>query len=271
MYALKYPLLCFALSLTAVKAWPSQSFKSVPFAPPVFNITKSGQPLAPGFLFITTTGPPYPASIIITDDGELVWSSETGAFFDLNVQTLDSKPVLTYWNGTGSPDPDLAGHGYGAVQILDSTYTELYNICPDLDLVTPGNTTIACQADLHEAYVTDRGSLLVTAYNITQTDLTSVGGPSDGYIFDSLFFEIDIKTRKILFSWSAIKSVPVSDSQAALAGAGTFADPYDFFHINSIQSLSDGYLINGRNVWTSYKLNREGDIEWRFEVRIPIP
>jgi hypothetical protein len=90
---------------------------------PVLNVTKSGKPLAPGYLFLTTTSAPYPASIIITDKGQLVWASQAGDFSNPNVQTLDSKPVLTYWNGTGSPNPQEAGHGVGHVHILDSSYT----------------------------------------------------------------------------------------------------------------------------------------------------
>jgi hypothetical protein len=39
---------------------------------------------------------------------------------------------------------------------------------------------------------------LITAYNTTGADLTSIGGPDKGYVWDSLIFEIDIKTQKIL-------------------------------------------------------------------------
>lgn len=272
MCASKHLLFFFAIFITSAIAWPSQSFKSVPFAPPVFNITKSGAPLAPGLLFITTTALPYPASYIMTDDGDLVWSSTTGDYFNLNVQSFDSKPVLTYWNGTGSPNLALNGHGYGQVQIFDSTYTELYNLCLSLDLVIPTNTTVECQADLHESYVTDRGSILVTAYNITQADLTSINGPADGWIYDCLVFEIDIKTQEILFSWSAFRAgIPISDSKLPLGSAGDFADPFDFFHINSIQNVGDSYLINSRHMWTSYMIDSKGEIEWQFEVGIYFP
>jgi hypothetical protein len=269
MFLLKSLVLFFALCMTAIKAWPSQSYKSVPFVIPTFNVTKSGKPLAPGYLFLTTTDAPYPASIIITDEGELVWASTSGDFTNLNVQTLDSKPVLTYWNGTGSPDPQEAGHGFGRVHFLDSSYTAQYTICPDLDLSADGATKAECQADLHESYVTERGSLLVTAYNVTQADLTSINGPADGWIYDCLVFEIDIKTQKILFSWSAIKSgIPITDSKQPLGTSGTQTSPFDFFHINSIQSVGSNYLVNSRHTFTTYLLDSKGDIEWRFEVSI---
>jgi Arylsulfotransferase (ASST) len=272
MFVLKTLVLSFALCMTAVKAWDTQSYKSVPFVTPVFNITKSGEPLAPGYLFLTTTDVPYPAAVIITDEGELVWSSQTGNYANLNVQTLDSKSVLTYWNGSGSPNPELTGHGYGKVQILDSTYTVQHSLCPDLGLVTDGTTNIECQADLHESYVTDRGSLLVTGYNITQADLTSVNGSSQGWVYDSLFFEIDIKTKEVLFSWSALESgIPLSASKQPLGSTGTRSSPYDFFHINAVQSVGNGYLVNSRHTWTTFKLDLKGEVEWRFEVSTPNP
>ena len=256
--------------MSAVEAWPSQSYKSAPFITPVLNVTKSGRPLAPGYLFLTTTSAPYPASIIITDEGELVWASQSGDYTNLNVQALDSNPVLTYWNGTGSPNPQIAGHGFGSVYILDSTYTIQHTICPDLDLAADGPTRAECQADIHESYITDRGSLLVTAYNATETDLTSVNGPAQGWIYDCLVFEIDIRTKEVIFSWSALKSgIPISDSKQPLGTSGTQSSPYDFFHINSIQSVGSNYLVNSRHIWTTYLLNSKGEIEWRFEVSDP--
>jgi hypothetical protein len=268
MLVSKQNLLSLALCVAIVNAWATQSFKSVSSITPVFNVTKSGDPLASGYLFLATILP-YPAAVIITDDGKLVWASPVGGYTNLNVQTLNDRPVLTYWNGSGSPNPLLLGHGYGRVQILDSTYTIQHNICPDLDLVVDGVTKVDCQADVHESYVTERGSLLVTGYNLTQADLTSVNGSADGWIYDSLFFEIDIKSKEILFQWSALESgIPISDTKQPLGSSGTKSAPFDFFHINSIQSVGSGYLINSTHMWTTFMLDSKGKVEWRFEVRI---
>lgn len=121
-------------------------FKTESFAPPVFNITKSGTPLAPGLIFLTpaeVNGSQY--GVIITDEGELVWSTQDQVLADLAPQTFDDEPVLVYWDGSGSPLN--GGTGYGQVGILDSTYTQLYKICPNFGLV---GATSDCQADLHE-------------------------------------------------------------------------------------------------------------------------
>ena len=81
---------------------------------------------------------------------------------------------------------------------------------------------------------------------------------------------MDIKINKTLFSWSALEvGIPITDSRALFNGSvwdGSYAKTYEWFHINSVQSVGHGYLVNGRQVWTSYKLDSTGDIEWRIQV-----
>lgn len=134
--------------------------------------------------------------------------------------------------------------------------------------ILPGTTRYECQADIRESYVTERGSLLVIAYNVTQVNLTSVGGHADGWIYDGLVFEIDIKTQNSLFSWSAAAHVPINMTKLPLDDAGSAAVPFDFFHINSIQPVGDGYLVNSRHLWTMFLLDSKGQIRWQFEVSI---
>lgn len=251
--------------------WPSQSFKTIPnITPPVFNISKSGAPLAAGnILFTPFSGNPTVvdnAALIMTDTGELVWTSPNGQYANLFVQKLDLKPVLHYW--TGGHDGTM---GYGYVSILDESYTEIYRVCPQAVAVTNMSLTFPCFGDSHESFITERGSIIITMYNITTADLTSVAnGPKDGWVYDCIFFDIDIKTNKTLFQWSALEAgIPFADSKAPLGsqfGDGTRNNPYDYFHINSVQAVGDGYFVNGRHMWTSYKLNSTGSIEWQIQV-----
>ncbi|KAI9657995.1 MAG: hypothetical protein M1821_002654 [Bathelium mastoideum] len=201
----------------------------------------------------------------MTDSGDLVWNSAPGSYSNLKVQYLDSEPVLTFWNGS-----TIGEKGYGWVSVLDTTYTEAYRVCPQAYALTPGNTTFACYGDIHESTITDRGTMLMTIYNITQADLTSVNGPKDGWIYDGVFYEVDIKTNKTLFRWSAYEAgLPFTEAKGPLAkaqyGSGTLEDPYDYFHINSVQRVGSHYFVNSRNYWTSYLLNSEGEIEWQIK------
>ena len=251
--------------------WPYQKFKSSPFTPPQFKITTNGQPLAPGVLFITPSEqtPIVAASdvapLIMTDAGQLVFNGPIVNATNFRHAVYKGENILTYWSGISTAGANI-GHGYGNVTFLDTSYNEILTVCPKLGLVTPDGTEYPCEADLHESYTTDRDTIIVSAYNATQTDLTSVGGPKDGWIFDCLFFEIEPETGKILFQWSAIEHVPVTESQQPLAGTGVNRTvPWDYFHINSIVNIDDEYLVNSRHTWTMFLLTSKGDIIWRLQ------
>jgi hypothetical protein len=257
----------------AVAPWPQQTFKTLPdVTPPVFEISKSGEPLAKGdILFTPLSGPGIIqiAALIMTDTGELVWNhlpDPNASFTNLFVQELDSNPVLHYWTGAA----DIGNMGYGHVSILDETYTEIYRVCPEAAAVTVSGTTFPCYADIHESFITERGSILITMYNLTTADLSLVNGTEGDWVFGCLFFDVDIKTNKTLFRWSALEAgISITSSKAPPSvqfGNGNRSTPYDWFHINSVQSVGDGYLVNGRHMWTSYKLNSTGDIEWEIQV-----
>ena len=254
---------------TSTETWPYQVFKSSPFQPPSLDITRNGQPLAPGLLIFSPWQIPgddaakESAPLIMTDDGQLVWNGENNITFNLRVATYQNASILTFWTGLINPDP-FFGFGYGNVTFLDTSYNKILTVCPQLGLVTPDGVKHQCEADLHESFVTDRGTLLVTAYNITQADLSSIGGPTNGWIGNSLFYELDPKDGKILFQWSAIDHVPINETKNPLAGRGlNQSAPFDYFHINSVVNIgTDGYLIGSRHFWTTYLLNATGDIEW---------
>ncbi|KAJ7138277.1 ASST-domain-containing protein [Mycena epipterygia] len=99
-------------------------------------------------------------------------------------------------------------------------------------------------------------------------DLTSVGGPADGFYANSIIQEIDIATGNVLFNWTSIDHIAFDESSnnISLTGEGTSAtNPWDAVHINSIDKDSDGnYLISSRNCQTIYKIDKNGTIIWRL-------
>lgn len=270
-------LLALAPAHAVAEYWPYQTFVTEPtFHPPILDIQKSGEPLAEGLIFFTPAdgntsnlnAKEVATGMIITDEGELVWNGpvikpETNLF----VQELDGQSVLTHWSGVGSN----VGHGYGKVTIVDEKYNTLYEVCPELDFTTPKGLKFPCYADLHESFITEEGTILVTAVNTTQIDLSSVGGPVDGWVFDDWFYEIDIKTNETLFRWSALEAgVSLGLSKVDLAsdnaGNGTAqTNPWDWFHMNAIQRIGDKYLVNSRHCWTTFLIDRDGNIEWQLD------
>ena len=259
----------------ASEIWPSQSYITENFTAPNMSITRSGD-TAPGYLFITPAGngTSSQAPVIITDSNELIWlgPSDGWTYNGFRIQDVKNEPYLTYWRGNSTA---TFGHGYGSIHVINSSYDEVYNICPQgLDLVTPNHTVYPCHLDQHEQFMTDRGSVIATAYNVTPIDLSSIGGPKDGWIFDSLFYEVDLATQKVLFRWRSLDhlpKIPLSESKyPRVLDNVTYGDseilPWDYFHINSVQALSDGYLVNSRHLYSTYKVSNNGSIDWHLSV-----
>ena len=252
--------------------WPYQVYESSPFNPPELKITTSGQSLAPGLLFMTpgdgtsVEATKDTAPLIMTDTGQLVWNGPTTSANNFRVASYQDNPVLTYWSDSSASGANV-GHGYGNVTFLDTTYHEILNVCPKFGLSTPDDAIYPCEADFHESFVTDRNTLLVTAYNVTNTDLSSIGGPSSGWVFDCLFFELDPRNGSILFRWSALEHVPVNETKLDIAGRGGFnqSNPFDWFHINSVVNIGDHFLVNSRHLWATYLITAEGEIAWTLQ------
>lgn len=251
--------------------WPYQVFRSATFNPPQLQVTANGEHLAPGLLFFAPTdftpvnATQDQAPLIMTDTGQLVWNGPNLDATNFRVTSYEGKVILTFWSGLSTAGANV-GHGYGNVTFLDSSYTEILTVCPKLGLVTPDNKNYPCEIDFHESYVTDRDTILVTAYNVTATDLSPIGGPENGWVFDCLFFEINPKDGSILFRWSALDHIPVSVSKLPLRNAGkNQSQPFDYFHINSVVNIGHNYLVNSRHAWTTYLVSATGDIVWTIQ------
>lgn len=251
--------------------WPWQIFQSAPYNPPELEISSNGAPLGDGLLLFTPGNfrPDVPyakqsSAVIMTDAGQLVWNGPTGGT-NLRTAAYKGSPILTYWTGATTAGGN-AGHGYGNVTLLNNKYEKIITVCPKLGLVVPkGDPVHPCEADLHEAFITDRDTLVISAYNATPADLSTVGGPKSGWVFDCLVVEIEPESGEILFRWSAFEHVPVSESQYPLLGAGNESVPFDYFHINSITTIGDSFLVNARHTWSTYLVSASGNVEWTLQ------
>jgi hypothetical protein len=224
--------------------------------PPEIAVTESAHPPAtPGYFFLTApaSGPGPGGAMILDRRGDLVWFSpdtSNHAKFNFSAKTYRRKPVLTWWEGVVT-----GGHGEGAVVIADTAYHHLHTITAKKGL----------SADLHELVITAQDTALVTAYRTATADLSGVGGPASGVVLSGVVQEIDIATGKLLFEWDSLDHVDPAESYEAFSG-GTTANPFDYFHINSIEVAADGdLLISARNTWAIYRIARpSGAIRWRL-------
>lgn len=249
--------------------WPFRTFRTNGFQPPELHVTKSGT-TAPGYLFIGPRGnqPAGVAPLIYTDDGDLIYQGPQRSVSNLEIAKLGDQDVLTWWEG----EMLKLGFGYGSFHVLDNTYQEIHSVSLTENIKTYDGSIHDSYADEHESLLTPQGTVLMTAYNVTQADLRPVGGAEDGWILDSLVYEIDVVTNEVKFHWSALENLdhmPLSESRQVLGETGTAPEnPYDAFHINSIEPVKDGYLISIRHHWSGFYLNKDGSVKWRLDVSI---
>jgi hypothetical protein len=102
---------------------------------------------------------------------------------------------------------------------------------------------------------------LITAFVVVKNfNLSSIGGPADGTVLNGIIKEVDIRTGRLVWQWDSLSHVPVTASYLKVSASGL----YDYFHLNSIQQLSDGnLLISARNTSAVYLIDkRTGRIIW---------
>lgn len=265
-HALVALALIVALALTfafagSAHADPSPIAPAGPVAaPPPLSILQADPAAADGYAFIAPklVGPTARGSQgpeIVDDQGRPVWfnpvPSEDEQATDFRVQSYRGRPVLTWWQGNSHEGP---GHGQGFDYVVDSSYRLIAR-------VAAGN---GLDADSHEFRLTDRGTALITSYHTVPYDLSSVGGPANGKVYDGVVQEVDVATGAVLFEWHSLDHVPLADSYQPVPRTADVT--YDYFHINAVNPDGNGgLLISARHTWTIYDIDRgTGDVRWHL-------
>ncbi len=218
---------------------------------PAVIVLKQGANNSNGDIFITPAGGSVSGPEIISNTGKVIWFHPLAAHelsADFRTQTYQGKPVLTWWQGP----PDLGAVSGGTDYIYNDRYQKIAE-------VKGGN---GYSADGQEFLITPWNTALIIADTITTANLTSIGGPADQKVVDSIVQEIDISTGKVLFQWNAAGHVPYTDSEQPRPASA--ATPWDWFYINAVHLDTDGnLLISARHAWAVYKVNlRTGNIIW---------
>ncbi|HWS81429.1 MAG TPA: arylsulfotransferase family protein [Rubrobacter sp.] len=228
-----------------------RTFRSRPdLSPPAIEIHERARGSAPGYIFIAAKkGAGQDGPMIVDDLGRPVWFSKDRYATDFKVQRYRGEPVLTWWQGE-----IVAGHGEGEYVIFDDSYREITR-------VQAGN---GYRGDLHEFSITQQDTALLTLYVQTQADLSPIGGPKDGMVWEGIAQELDLETEEVLFEWRSLEHVGVEESYREPPQEPT--TPLDYFHINSIDIDFDGnWLISAKGTSAVYKVDRQsGEILWRL-------
>lgn len=105
---------------------------------------------------------------------------------------------------------------------------------------------------MHDFHITTNDTAILVVYEPIPYDLTSVGGPGLGWLYDGIVQEIDIVTGELLFEWRSSSFYPPEASYEPLGKRGH--EPslgYDYFHLNSVDKDDQGrYLISSRHAHT---------------------
>jgi hypothetical protein len=232
------------------RVWDFRSRPDLSPAAIEVTTTQAHDDTAPGYIFAALkegTGDYGP--MIIDDLGQLVWYGEYASARDFKMQYYRGRPVLTWWEGRV-----IQGHGIGEYVIFDGSYREIAR-------VRAGN---GFRGDLHEFLITPQDTALLTAYVPRRADLSPIGGPEYGQVWDGIAQEVDIETGRVLFEWHSLEHVGIEESYAKQPDNPEHL--YDYFHINSIDvDHDDNLIVSSRNTWTVYKLERNsGDVLWRL-------
>jgi hypothetical protein len=128
-------------------------------------------------------------------------------------------------------------------------------------------------ADLHEFLLTPDGTALMTVYQKYQYDMSgwrtfdATSDPNDedpNWIWDCVLQELSVDTHDILFEWRASEHIDVNDTYHLVRQTGNHEDPFDWFHMNSIQKDELGnYLVSARYTHSVYYVDgKTSEVIW---------
>jgi EmrB/QacA subfamily drug resistance transporter len=227
--------------------------------PPKLRVTRRAPvtALAPGYIltanFYDLNEPPMigqSGPLILDRSLQPVWfqpvpKSKVAA--NLSPQSYEGRPALAWWQGvvtntgqTESGEDVVVNQHYQTVARLKGR---------DGWILT-----------LHELVI--RGDdAWVTANKNIPLNLSKYGGAYNGALIDSAVQEYNLKTGALLYTWDALKHIPLSDSYATEPTNGF---PWDAYHVNSISVTDDGaFLVSMRNTWAAYLVSiASGRIVW---------
>jgi hypothetical protein len=208
-----------------------------------------------------------PGSLMLDNTGNPVWfrplSSPNLMNTDFQMQLLNGKPVLTFWQGTLATPPTYTNVPAGSSEpgscfyILDNTYRVIKTVTAQYGFTS----------DVHEFLLTPANTALLLGTRAVPMNLAPYGGPSNGYVQDFAVQEIDLQTNNVVFFWDALKNIPLANSFEPASSASSSGNVWDAYHLNSV-GLTDSptdILVSGRNTSTIYRINKPtGRIVWQL-------
>jgi hypothetical protein len=210
----------------------------------------------------TTTSEPLfgeGGPLVLDSHLQVVWFYPVGAKVaatDLQQESLDGKPVLSWWQGTVS-NTGITETGEDVV--VDEHYHRVA-------LIKAQAPWVVSQHDLaitgHDAWVT-------VYRQVPGQDLSAYGGSSHGTVYDAGVQEYDLETGQLLYTWDALS--PGGSPNIRLSDSETRPSPepgaaWDAYHINTAEPMAGGQLlVSMRNTWGVYLIDETtGKPVWKL-------
>lgn len=210
--------------------------------PPALSTTPTGR--EDDGVLLTTPAPvglDLGGAAIYDNSGELVFWRE-GPYMNLEAITFLGQPALSMWDNT-----EVGGEFI----VLNSAYEEIASYH------ATGYFT-----DGHDFQISPDGSrVLLLGFHFVTRDLREHGGSAQAQVINMVIQEQNVFTGEVLFEWSALDHIPLTETQEPLTG-----DLVDYVHTNALAYDSDGNLLmTARHTSTVYKINRtSGEVMWRL-------
>jgi EmrB/QacA subfamily drug resistance transporter len=171
---------------------------------------------------------------------------------NLAAQTYQGRPVLTWWQGVVTATGQISS---GEDVVVDQHYQTVATL-----------TGVDGWVLTLHSFVIDGDDAWVTANKNLRANLSRYGGVNDGTLDDSAVQEYDLRTGRLLYTWDALRHVPLASSYTQPPPNGF---PWDAYHANSISLGPDGtFVVSLRNTWAAYLVDRRtGDVDWTLGGR----
>jgi EmrB/QacA subfamily drug resistance transporter len=260
------------------------SFKSAPnLHPPKLQIgdATAGHPI-PGDVMIANfydvTKPPIVGQggpLILDGNMQPLWFkpvSEQDVASNLEKQTYEGKPVLSWWQGNVTGTGEINS---GEDVVVNQHYQTVATLKGKDGWVL---TLHAMDIRGDDAWV--------TANKNVPANLSKEGGVNNGVLVESAVQEYDLRTGKLVYTWNASDHIPLSQSktQPPTNGFG-----YDAYHVNAVQILGNGKMLvsmrntsaiymvdisSGKILWTlggkdsSFKIPKDAEFAWQHDAQM---
>ncbi|WP_431237762.1 arylsulfotransferase family protein [Mycolicibacterium aichiense] len=191
----------------------------------------------------------------------------------LQIADKSGRPVWIYQLPEGEQANDFAVQQYRGQTVL--TWLQCKGLASCKGYIADDNYNIIAtvptslngtELDAHEFRLTPEGNALVIGDKDVDADLTSVGGPQNGKVLDTVAMVVDPATGQVLGQWDPMHNVPITDSLLPYMGGS-----YDAYHANSVDIGRDGnLLVSLRSTSAVYNVNPyTGEIIYQLGGKTP--